>query len=361
MELHGGNIYKLKREKGVEVLDYSANINPFGLSEQLKKGIVENLSVLEKYPDPDYIEMKKVIADYNNIEIENVIVGNGATEIMFLYAKYLNPQKVLIISPTFAEYERALKSSGCEVSYFQLLECENFELNIPRLKEKLKEEIEKTNKGFDLVVICNPNNPTGKFIEKERLDDLAKFCKTLKVEILLDEAFIEFVEGNLERSVLEYKNDNIFIIRALTKFYAIPGLRLGYGITFDKGIKNKIEKYREPWSVNAIAELAVKLLLEDLEYIKKSEDWIRVEKKFMYEELKKIKEIKPYESESNFILVRLLNNMDVKEFRNKMIGLGVLVRDASNFNYLDNSYFRLAIKDRENNEKVLECVRDAIK
>lgn len=354
MELHGGNIYKLKREAGIEVIDYSANINPFGLSDKLKKGIVDNLCVLEKYPDPEYISMKKTIADYNGVEIDNIVVGNGATEIMFLYAKCLKPKKVLIVSPTFAEYERALKSTDCHVEYFQLREDEEFILNIPKLKETL-------DKTYDLLVVCNPNNPTGKFIKKDILDDLAKFCLTKDTKILLDEAFIEFVEGNLSESILEYKNENVFIVRALTKFFAIPGLRLGYGITFDSELKEKIESCREPWSVNAIAELATKILLEDGEYIEKSENWIRTEKEYMYKELCKIEGIKPYKTESNFILVKLTNGMKVEEFRKKMISLGVLVRNASNFNYLDNSYFRLAIKARENNRMVLRCVEDAIR
>ena len=354
MELHGGNIYKLKREKGIEVLDYSANINPMGLSDRLKEEVIKNLSSLEKYPDPDYLEMKEVIAKHNKIEVENIVVGNGATEIMFLYAKNLKPKKVLIISPTFAEYERALKTVNCEIDYFELKENEDFILNIPRLKKTL-------DNGYDLLVMCNPNNPTGRFLDKVILDDLAISCKEKGVSILLDEAFIEFVDGSVDRSLVEYKHKNVFIVRALTKFFAIPGLRLGYGITFDQELKGKIEGNREPWSVNAIAELATKVLLEDSEYIAKSENWIKEEKCFMYEELKKINGIKPYITETNFILVKLMTEIRIKEFRQKMISLGVLVRDASNFNYLDDRYFRLAIKDRINNLKVLGCIENAIR
>ena len=356
MELHGGNIHKLKRERGIEVLDYSANINPLGISKKLKEKICEKLDLLEKYPDPEYYEMKEVIAIHNKVEIKNIIVGNGATEIMFLYAKNIKPKKVLIISPTFAEYERAIKSgnSNCHINYFELREDEDFILNIPQLKKELE-------KKYDLLIICNPNNPTGKFIDKVILDDLAIFCKNKSINILLDEAFIEFVEGSLAESLVEFKHKNVFIVRALTKFFAIPGLRLGYGITYDMELKDKIESTREPWSVNGIAELATKVLLEDKDYIKESENWIKEEKNFMYKKLEKISGIKPYKTETNFILVKLTTGIKVKEFRKKMISLGVLIRDASNFNYLDDNYFRLAIKDRKNNIKVLRCVEDAIR
>ena len=113
MDLHGGNIYKIFREKKADkVLDYSSNINPFGLPESLKKLISENMDVLEKYPDPDYYDLRKKIAEYNGTEIENVLAGNGATELIFLYMKAVKPKKALILSPTFAEYERGIKSAA---------------------------------------------------------------------------------------------------------------------------------------------------------------------------------------------------------------------------------------------------------
>ena len=120
-DFHGGNIYKIFREKNIDkILDYSSNINPYGLPENLKKEIFEKVFVLERYPDPDYIELREKIAEKNNLNIENIIVGNGATEILFLYLKALKPKKVLILAPCFAEYERALKSVSAEINYFEL-------------------------------------------------------------------------------------------------------------------------------------------------------------------------------------------------------------------------------------------------
>ena len=156
------------------------------------------------------------------------------------------------------------------------------------------------------------------------------------------------------------KHKNIFILRALTKFFALPGVRLGYGLTYDEAILNEIKNIREPWSVNGVAEIAGKTMLLDTLYIHETENWIKKEKLWFYEELCKIDNIEATPTETNFILVKLLND-NAKSFRKKMIENGVLVRDASNFMFLDESYIRLAIKDRKKNEQVLEALRRVLK
>lgn len=350
MELHGGNIYKLAREKGIEkILDYSANINPFGLPESLKKAVGENFHIFEKYPDPEYVELREILAKHNGMNFENIIVGNGATEIIFLYMKMLNPKKALVVNPTFVEYERALMQTSCQVDHFQLEENENFVLD----KEKLREEL---NKDYDLLVICNPNNPTGRFMTRAEMKDIAAIAKESGTKLMVDEAFIEFVEGNYSESIAHLKDPNIFVVRALTKFFAIPGIRLGFAICHDSAIIKRIQGEREPWTVNALAELTAKVVLDDREYIEKSENWIKKEKKWMYEELTKGNNIKTYKTETNFILVRLTGNSNSKALREKLIEDGILIRDCSNFPFLDENYIRLAIKDHKSNQYVVERV-----
>jgi threonine-phosphate decarboxylase len=351
MDLHGGNIYKIFREKEIkEILDYSSNINPFGLPESLKKAIIENMDVLEKYPDPDYYDLRKIIARYNGVEIENVLAGNGATELIFLYMKAVKPKKALILSPTFAEYERGIKTAApqCEITYFHLKETEDFQPDIKRLKEEMKNR-------YDLIVLCNPNNPTGKFLTKEKIKDILAECDKYNTKLFTDEAFVEFVEGGVKSSIAgeEINKKNLFIIRALTKFFAMPGLRLGYALFFDAGLKQEFDRLKEPWSVNAFAELAGKILFSDSEYIEKTEKWIKEEKKYMYKELGKISNIRVYETETNFILIKMPGK-NAADIREKMLENGILVRDASNFTYLDGTFIRLAVKDRENNNIVIK-------
>ena len=383
MDFHGGNIYKIFREKNIkEILDYSSNINPYGIPESLKKRITENLEILERYPDPDYIELRQKLAHLNKVDVSNIILGNGATEIIFLFMKVINPKKILIAAPTFGEYERAAKatervedsiilgnsnkkkddekSSGkqkIEIEYFELKESDYFKLNIHNLKNELE-------KKYDLLIICNPNNPTGKFLKLSETEQILKECNKYNTKLFIDEAFIDFLKDGMKESIINTKENkqNLFVTRAFTKFFAMPGLRLGYGIYFDKKLEKRISEKKEPWSVNNIAEMAGLTVLNDTKYIEETLKWIAEEKTYVYEKLNEISGIKPYKTEVNFITVKIEDNfilkgLNVKILREKMLEQGILIRDASNFNFLDERFFRLAIKDRENNDRVIETLK----
>lgn len=383
MDFHGGNIYKIFREKNIkEILDYSSNINPYGIPESLKKRITENLEILERYPDPDYIELRQKLAHLNKVDISNIVLGNGATEIIFLFMKVINPQKVLIVSPTFREYERAIKATErvenssilgdsnkkedddnsyekqkIEIEYFELKESDDFKLNLYNLKNELE-------KKYDLLIICNPNNPTGKFLKLSETEQILKECNKYNTKLFIDEAFIDFLKDGMKESIINTKENryNLFVTRAFTKFFAIPGLRLGYGIYFDKNLEKEISEKKEPWSVNNIAEIAGLTVLDDTEYIEKTLKWITEEKIYMYEKLNEITGIKPYKTETNFITVKIEDKLfskelNVKILREKILEYGILIRDASNFKFLDERFFRLAIKNRKNNDRVIETLK----
>ena len=380
MDFHGGNIYKVFREKNLkEILDYSSNINPYGIPESLKSRIIENLEILERYPDPDYVELREKLAHLNKIDISDIVLGNGATEIIFLFMKVINPKKILIVSPTFGEYERAVKATeiprdivslSCsgdnknienkeiEIEYFELKESDDFKLNIGNLKNELE-------KKYDLLIICNPNNPTGKFLKLAQTEEILKECNKYDTKLFIDEAFIEFLADGMKESIIntEGNKKNLFVTRAFTKFFAIPGLRLGYGMYFDKELEQKISEKKEPWSVNNIAEMAGLTVLDDTEYIEKTLKWITKEKIYMYEKLNEISGIKVYETEVNFITGKIdeklfSEGLNVKILREKMLEQGILIRDASNFKFLDERFFRLAIKDRASNDRVIKAMKE---
>ena len=381
MDFHGGNIYKIFREKNIkEILDYSSNINPYGIPESLKKRITENLEILERYPDPDYVELRQKLSNLNKVNLSDIILGNGATEIIFLFMKVINPKKILIVSPTFGEYERAVKATEIsgdtvslsssngdnknienkkiEIEYFELKESDDFKLNIGNLKNELENK-------YDLLIICNPNNPTGKFLKLAQTEEILKECNKYNTKLFIDEAFIEFLADGMKESIIntEENKKNLFVTRAFTKFFAIPGLRLGYGMYFDKELEKKISEKKEPWSVNNFAEMAGLTVLDDAEYIEKTLKWIAEEKIYMYEKLNKISGMKVYETEVNFITGKIdeklfSEGLNVKILREKMLEQGILIRDASNFKFLDERFFRLAIKDRASNERVIEVMKE---
>lgn len=353
LDLHGGNVYRYQRMGKENILDYSSNINPFGLSQTFINFAKENFKVLTKYPDPDYLDLRNKIAEYNAVKLENVIVGNGATEILFLYMKALKPKKVLLLAPCFAEYKRALDSIQTKVEYFPLEKKRDFVLNVDKFIKAIK------SNHYDLVLLCNPNNPTGTLIDLEALEQIKNCVEGEKIYLLIDEAFIEFVGEWKTKTGMLLQSENIFVMRALTKFFAIPGLRLGYGLSYNQEVLQKLQAEKEPWSVNAFANLAGLVMLDDREYIDKTEAWIQEEKRFMYQELRKISNIKVYKTEANFILLELFT-MDSACLQEKMLEKDVLIRDASNFKFLNHRFVRLAIKERESNIRVLRTLAEII-
>lgn len=348
-DLHGGNIYKFKDN----ILDYSSNINPLGVPKTYKEKVFEKFDDITRYPDPYYNELRESLARYNGINKTNIVVGNGATEVLFLTMKALAPKKTLIVVPTFAEYERAIKSNTNSEIFYYLLNLGNvFEL------DELINTI-KSIRDLDLVVLCNPNNPTGSFIKLETIEKLNDFLKKRDINLFIDEAFIEFTTDYPQNSAINLKNKNIYIMRAFTKFFAIPGVRLGYMISFDDEYITTINETREPWSVNTFANIAGIVLSTDDEYIENTRNWIETEKIWFYDNLLNIKNIAPYKTDTNFMLIKLLKHKShfvVQE----MLKRKIFIRDAQNFMGLDDSYIRLAIKNRDNNIKVLKALGEVI-
>jgi threonine-phosphate decarboxylase len=354
MELHGGNIYKIAKELNIkkeDIIDFSSNINPLGISENLKDEIIKNLHIVQSYPDPEYQELRTVLAEYNSTNKNNIIVGNGATELIFLFARALKPAAALIVAPSFAEYQIALIQSGAKINYFELKKEDKFVLDLKALKNEL-------SRKYDLVMICNPNNPTSTYIDPDDIEEILSCAEGYGTTVMLDESFIEFVDpGIVARTTDLYsRHKNTFMLRSLTKYFAIPGLRLGYAVSYNPEHISKLKKNQEPWTVNLIAELAAKLLISDKEYIKKIFEYVNAEKKFLSAGLGKISWIKTYNANANFFLFEILNDMTAAGLKTELLKSGILIRDASNFKYLNNKFVRIAVKDRKSNQKLLECL-----
>lgn len=350
--VHGADINSAAELYGLEadkIIDFSSNINPF-IVESMDKIVAAGVENLQKYPDIKYRRLRKNIADYLRVEDSYIIPGNGATEIIYLLMRNLSG-RLAIINPTFSEYRKGAEIAGLSVVDFVMDWKKDFKLDL--------DEIYRRKDEFDSIFICNPNNPDGSVREIKKLLEFAE--KEGKL-LIVDETFIEFADSEKERSLVNMveKSKNLFIIRAVTKFFGIPGIRLGYGISSNRELLQKMYDEKEPWTINSFADSASDFIFKEEEYIRKSKEYFSKERVCMINEINKIDGIKAFNSDANFILVRFENRnvLDVKE--NLLKRAGLLIRDASNFIGLDSSFARVAIKNHEQNTVFVDALRSVL-
>ena len=338
---HGGNIYDFDER----IIDFSANINPLGMSPILKKSIFDNLDRILHYPDIDAKITRQKIADHWKIDKDNILLGNGSAELIYLITASFNPKNAVIPIPTFSEYERALEVRRCKIKFLRLNEKEGFNLDLDLLK------------GADICFLCNPNNPTGNiFVHPDNINRV----KTRRM--IIDEAFMDFLpdQNRLTLITRAVKSKEIVVLRSLTKFFALPGLRAGYMVAHKETIK-KIRRYQAPWSVNTLAQLATEESLKNREYIKETHALIKKERGYLFKELNNFSELKPYASAANFLLVRIKKpGITSKALKESLVKRNILIRDCSNFRNMSNKYFRIAIRNHENNKKLIRALREVL-
>ncbi len=355
--IHGGDIEEAKKKyniKGDMIIDFSVNINFIGPPPDLYNNIVKNITDIERYPEPNSRKLKIKLSEHHGINLENIVLANGAVEIIYQLLDIIKAKNVLIMEPAFSEYEMAVLKSGGSVELLLLKEKNNFKADVDEIIEMMS--------GVDLIFICNPHNPSGHLLLRPEIEKILKSAESQGVFMVLDEAFIDFVD-NLEgttliNSVDKYKN--LFIIRSMTKFYAIPGLRLGYGVGAKELISN-IEQGRDPWNVNILAQRAGLEALSSNKYINLSRRKNREERLFLFNELKKITGIIPFKPAANFIFLKISkDDMDVDVLSAKLAEKGILIRDCSSYQGLDKNYFRLAVKSRKENIFLLQNLKNIL-
>lgn len=344
--LHGGDIYTDGILKGRKLLDFSSNINPLGIPIAFKENIEEAIKNAERYPDINYRELASNLSKYTGVKEECFVFGNGAAEIIDLAISCF--ESILIVVPSFIEYELNAIKWGAKIEYSYLTENANFNYD----------DIQKKLKSVEALIIANPNNPNGSVIDKSKFRKILEFCERENKFIIIDEAFIEFTGDKVYsfvNEILDFKC--LIIIRALTKFFAMPGIRFGYGISANEGILKKIRGKQNPWNINCFAELAVKYVLNDKLYIEKSKEWIMEERNRFSSQLKNIKFIdKVFDTKSNFLLCKLKYINDDK-LHKLCLENGIVIRKARGFRGLDESFIRLAIKDIDSNERLIKVLK----
>ncbi|OPJ63057.1 pyridoxal phosphate-dependent aminotransferase [Clostridium oryzae] len=347
---HGGDIYTEGLLKGNKILDFSANINFLGTPKSLESAVKEAMKSITRYPDIEYRRLKKTIADYLHIDNDKlkIIPGNGAAEIIDLAVSLF--KSMCIVVPSFSEYERCAHIHGCQVTYSELKDDMTFDY----------EDILERLKTCEALLIGNPNNPNGFIIDKEKFMEIIDYCDKNDKTIIIDEAFIEFV-GDEKTSFIHESSryECLLLIRAVTKFFALPGIRLGYGITANEGLADKIRERQLPWTVNSFAETTAEHIYRDSEYIRKSINANKDEREYLKRQLVQLPAIsKVYDGRANFLLCKL-NNITAEQMFNYCLKEHILIRKCDNYRKLDKYFIRLAVKSRSDNNKLINVLRKA--
>jgi len=341
---HGGNVGQLKGKYAAGIVDFSASINPLGLSEGSRRVILENIDNILHYPEPWAQSLAEKIACYWKIKKENILLGNGSCELIYLIADFFQPKKAVIPAPTFCEYERALVSLKTKVDFIKLKEKDGFKLDMPKIKA-------------DMFFVCNPNNPTGNLLIKHR----EKSCFGAKITVI-DETFMDFLPDEKKHTFIPKacRDKNTIVLRSFTKFFALPGLRAGY-LTAHPDLIKKLKAKRPPWSVNIFAQRLAETMLGNNSYIRDTHKLIKAQKKYLEESLKKIRGIKVYPSSANFFLVKIEGKKITSSFlREKLIEKGVLIRDCFNFRNLNNKFIRIAVRSQAQNRRFITALKEVL-
>ncbi len=340
---HGGDVYSASEASGIpaaEILDFSASINPLGVPPSVRAAIREHIPLLDRYPDSTSRDFRKALERLYGLDRSVIVCGNGSTEIIYLTVRALRPRNVLIPAPTFSEYERACLWDGATVRHHALDERDRFDMDPESFVDAMR--------GCDMAFLCNPNNPTGRLVRREDMLRIAEGAIAHECLLVVDEAFIDFCP---DHSLIQEVEENPFLVvmRSLTKFYALSGLRLGYGV-FPSQIVEKVLQAKEPWTVNTLAQRAGIAAIHDKAYAGRSRSLMSREKVFLERELAKLG-IEHLPSPANYYLLR---HDRAPVLAAALRGKGILVRDCSNFPGLDRSYLRVAVRSRRENRRFIQ-------
>ena len=336
---HGGDIYRNKIHT-----DFSVNTNPLGPQPEVIEAVKEASSHISCYPDIYCEQLTDAISRFEEIPSDMILCGNGAAELFFAVVLALKPKKVLIPSPTFSEYERSAKVAGASVNFYTMKEDNEFQID--------EEILDSFTSEFDLCFLCNPNNPTGQVVKKDLLDRIVKRCEENGTFLVLDECFVDFLDEpekcTMKKEIAGYQN--LVIIKAFTKLFCMPGLRLGYAISSNRRFLDEMKRCMQPWNVSVLAQAGGMAALQNCEkYVEDTKKLINTERSFLKTELTRL-EYRIYGSNANYIFFYAQE----KNLYEKALADGFLIRDCSNYRGLNKGYYRIAIRTREENERMIK-------
>lgn len=355
---HGSDIeiiaerYNISKES---IIPYASNVNPLGFSPKAREALLNNIDAISSYPDRDYVSLRSSISKYCGCLPEQLILGNGTSDLIRLTMETISPKKTLIVGPTYSEYARTATMFGSEITTYMLKNLDDFEMDVEMFLKAL-------NDSIDLLVLCNPNNPTGKLLTREQMDTILSRCLELNIFVMVDETYIEFVRDvdAVSSVALARKYDNLIVLRSVSKFFAAPGIRLGYAITSNEDFLNETSNTKIPWNINSYASVAG-VMFEDEKYINLTKSLIHTERNLIYSALSSRKTIKVFKPEANFVLIKLLKeDQTAGEVFDYCIKKGFMIRDCTDYEGLGDKYVRFCFMKPEQNDNMVNTILEIV-
>jgi len=348
--VHGGRFWQSKLDPKlykVKLIDFSASINPLGPPQSVIDEIKENLQNITHYPDSHSTELRREIAKIHDLSEEHIIIGNGSNELIRLFAVtfFEERDEVIIPLPTFDEYSVATELMGATPIFIKL--------QSPQFSIKSQDIFEKVTDQTKAVFLCNPNNPTSKLIPQGELQNIVENANDKQILVFLDEVFMDTTENGVSFAKRIANYENVFIINSLTKIYALPGLRIGYGLGC-KDLISYMSHAKLEWNVNHLAQVAAIAALKDISYLKKTKVLFNEQKRFLLDNLSKIKGLKTEFPDANFFFVEVSGTgFTASQIEVKLKEFGILVRNCSSFKPLGDNYIRIGIRTEQENKRLI--------
>ncbi len=341
MRIHGGDV----TEKNV-IYDFSANLNPLGMPEQVIAAASAAVSECTRYPDPECRKLRKKLSVYENIPYENIVCGNGAADLIFRIVHAFRPEKAVLCIPSFSEYRYALEEADCQITEYITEASDDFTVN-EGILYFLTDDV-------DIIFLCTPNNPTGKLISPDLLRKISEKCLEKNIILICDECFMPFTGASDEYSLRSCLNENCIVLKAFTKFFAMPGLRLGYALCGSAETAARIHNSGQFWSVSVPAEEAGAAALDVKDWKEKTVAFITKEREYLTETLCRCG-LEVTGSSANFLLFRSRDDLG-----KLLLEKGIMIRECTDFCGLGNGYFRTAVRTRKENEILVEGIKEVL-
>jgi threonine-phosphate decarboxylase len=360
---HGGNVHAAARQLGVKIerlIDFSASINPLGLSPKAWQAIVRARRVVLHYPDPDCRALREALASHWRLNADQIVIGNGSTELIHLLPAALSIRHLLVMGPTFSEYGRAMERVGGRVSMVLAERADGYAPPLARAIDAIGANAARRNDGMpiDAVVLCNPNSPTGRVCDPNEVRELALVAQRRKARLILDETFADYCA---ERSMLPMMNAmrQVIVLRSFTKFFGLPGLRIGYLVGGAADVQ-RIRSHQPPWSVNTVAQEAALAALSDGRHAARSRSFMVRERTRFHGLLENLPGCIPFPSEANFVLMELPVGYQASTVTAALRRQGMLIRDCSNVSGLNRRTIRMAVRTSRENDRLLRALADLL-